>query len=191
MNFEIQNLQQVVPVESDFWIRAFEFGARELEIECFAFKIVCAFIPLLTPKMQPFTIGSTKICEDGVLIAVSSAVKASPFSFSLGREDASGGGQMVHTFFHELTHAKQLLKRELIVKRRTRMWMGRKWDNKRDYSFAPWEVEAEQKSEQLYQGFLRREVKRAMKEAAANGYAVANKLHRVFPPEAVFQVTSE
>ena len=188
MNFEIQNLQQEVPVEHDFWTRAFEFGAQKLEIECFAFKIVCAFVsPLDTPKMRPFTIGATKIYKDAVLIWVA-ARPVSPFSFSLGREDASGEGQMVHTFFHELTHAKQLLKRELIVKPRSRIWQGEKWDNKH-YSFAPWEVEAEQKSEELYQGFLRWEVMRAMREEA-NGYAVASKLHLVFPPEAVFRVTS-
>ena len=89
--------------------------------------------------------GGTKLYDDGLVIVL------------FGPKPP---GQMIKTFFHEMTHVKQHLVGELIDKPRHRMWKGEKWDNKL-YSDAPWEVEARTFSDVAYYKFLRCEVNRS------------------------------
>jgi hypothetical protein len=130
MNFEIVNGQEQFPIDEAFWKRAFNHGARELEIGHFHASVICCFVvPKAERKIkftQVFNAGSTGSFEWGACFYVTSP----------GIE----AGQMVRTFFHETTHVKQYLMRELINKPRSKytIWKGEKWDRK-EYAFAPWE----------------------------------------------------
>src|SRR5438874_1629019 len=79
---------------------------------------------------------------------------------------------------------------DLINKPRSTIWKGEKWSNRREYSFAPWEIEANERADQLYEGFLRREVIQAMGENA-NAYTTAHALRFAFPLDDVFRHTQE
>jgi hypothetical protein len=100
-------------------------------------------------------------------------------------------GRMVMAFFHEMTHVKQLLMRELIVKPRHQVWKGEKWD-RREYSFAPWEEEARAFADKAYNNFLRREVTCLMADGTVHAYDPAiTKLLAMFPVDDVYRITQE
>jgi hypothetical protein len=185
MIFKLVNKQSDVPVDESFWGRAFNYAARELEIEHFAAGVGCIFIPFARTKTQPADVGGTYSCEYGAVFYVKAQQgdKRMAVLRTFGEPYASDG-RMVRTFFHEMAHVKQLLQMELVTKPRSRIWKGQKW-NKKEYSFAPWEVEAEEWEEKLYRSFLRREVKRQMQHPDANAYTVASALGYVFPQDDV------
>jgi len=175
------NKHTVVPIDKVFWERAFNYAARELEIEHHRANVDCFFIPLDFERMvkfKHFSLGATGLTERGAMFYVVAGAQLAP------------AGQIVKTFFHELTHVKQLLMGELIEKRRMFVWKGEKW-NKREYAFAPWEQEANAFSDRSYDRFLRREVRRLMEEENKHAYDVRAALHGVFPDDDVFRLTQE
>jgi hypothetical protein len=129
-------------------------------------------------RFKHFSFGAAGLTERGAMFYVVAGAHLAP------------AGQMVKTFFHELTHVKQLLMGELIEKRRIVVWRGEKWD-KREYAFAPWEVEANRFSDKSYDRFLRREVTRIMADENVHAYNVHAALHGVFPDDDVFRLTQE
>lgn len=97
---------------------------------------------------------------------------------------------LLETFYHELTHAKQLLTGELVVRPRSRVWKGQRWGTK-EYSFAPWEEEARREATRLREGFKRTEVIQQMRQPDANGYVVAHSLKLLLPVDEVFAITQQ
>ena len=187
LTLKIANEQQGIAIDEPIWQRAFAYAARELEIEGFATEVWCAFIRFGVPKIQPIAVGSTGQFKDGrYFFCVMAVEKDIRVPRGLPREGDLG--EMIKTFFHELVHVKQCLKSELVVKSRYNLWKGQKW-GKREYSFAPWEQEAVEGENRLYQGFLKYEVKRRMREPGANAYTVAEEL-LIFPKDDIFQVTA-
>jgi hypothetical protein len=182
MNFTIHNKQTTVPIDTTFWNRAFTYAARELQIEHHHATVVCFFIPLPMErkvKFKYFTLGATGLTDVGVMFYVVTAA------------NLMSEGRMVKTFFHEMTHVKQLLMGELINTPRSIVWKGEKWD-KREYAFAPWEMEADTFSERSYERFLRREVTRRMQDESVTAYhASVLDLRFVFPQDDVFRLTQE
>lgn len=182
MKFTIHiNKHTVISIDEVFWKRAFNYAARQLNIEHHHATVDCFFIPIDFEKMvkfKYFSLGATSLTEQGAVFYV---VTAAHLALT---------GQMVKTFFHELTHVKQLLMGELVAKRKARsiVWKGEKWD-KREYAFAPWEAEANTFSDKSYDRFLRREVTRIMADENAHAYDVHAALRGVFPQDDVFQVT--
>jgi hypothetical protein len=181
MKFKIQNMQEAVPIDEVFWNRAFNYASRELQIEHHCARVDCYFIPLdleRKVKFKHFNLGATEVTEHGAMFYVVTAKSLT-------------NGSMVKTFFHEMTHVKQLLMRELIQKTRHRVWKGEKWD-RREYAFAPWEMEANTFSDNAYETFLRREVTRVMAKESVHAYhPYITKLRSMFPEEEVFRLTQE
>ena len=103
MQFKIFNQQTGIPIDEPFWLRAFEYGARELGIEHFACGVGCIFVPLtVKTKIRPVNIGYADLATNGAIIWV----KVPP-SLWLKRKTTAGGGIVLPR--HELTHAKQYL----------------------------------------------------------------------------------
>jgi hypothetical protein len=186
MKFEVHNKQETVSIDDAFWNRAFTFASRELQIEHHHAMVACVFIPLdleRTVKFKAFSLGATGLSEDGAWFYVVAAKSLTD-------------GRMVKTFFHELTHVKQLLMGQLINKHRHIVWKEEgkkeeKWD-KREYSFAPWETEANAFSDKAYEAFLRREVTRAMADKNVHAYHPAIlQLQCMFVQDDVFRLTQE
>jgi len=185
-------VKNIVPTneQTAVWDRAFQHAARELQIQHHHAKVDCFLIPRPVErkvKFKHFTFGKTSLVGNkkgqitGVMFYV--VAQAAPF--------------MIKTFFHETTHVKQLLMEELTMNRRNILWKpygskepAEKWD-KREYSFAPWEEQANAFSEKAYTAFLRREVTRQMKDESVHAYHVAAALRFIFPQEDVFRVTQE
>jgi hypothetical protein len=173
MKFTIHNRQKAVSIDDDFWKRAFNYAANELQIGCLHAEVHCVFIEMDMERKTRFKkgtaiLGATNVIEGGAMLYVVASDQMDPkvqyIRRGLGLHDRlKSSGQMVTTFFHEMTHVKQLLVEELIVKPRCVMWKGEKWD-KREYSFAPWEVEAQTFSDKAYDKFLQREVNRVMQD---------------------------
>jgi hypothetical protein len=191
--FDIINDQSNIPIDREMWNRAFRYGARELGIENFAAGVTCVFTPFVPPKMQPVSVGRTVKCSDGAIFAV--MTPPSPMTPFLGlplplKQDFYKEWHLVETFFHELTHVRQLLTGDLVVKPRSRKWKGQKWGTK-VYSFAPWEEEANSMATRLRDGFKKAEVIAAMARPGANAYVVAQALNLVFPSDEVFEITSQ
>lgn len=184
MTFRVCNKQTLVPIDEAFWDRAFNYASRELQIDCHHAEVVCLFIPLVLErkiKFKHFSLGATGLTETGAMFYVVTAA---------ANLDVPAG-YMVKTFFHEMTHVKQMLMGDLIEKARTFVWKGEKW-NKREYAFAPWEIEANTFSERLYERFLRREVTRRMQDENVNAYHTSIlELRSLFAEEDVFRLTRE
>jgi hypothetical protein len=182
MKFTIHNKQTTVLIDTTFWNRAFTYAAKELQIEHHHAQVDCFFIPLPMErkvKFKYFTLGATGLTDVGVMFYVVTAA------------NLVSEGRMVKTFFHEMTHVKQFIMGELINKPRSFVWKGEKWD-KREYAFAPWEMEADTFSERSYERFLRREVTRRMQDESVNAYHVSVlDLRFVFPQDDVFRLTQE
>jgi hypothetical protein len=182
MKFTICNKQNAVTIDEAFWKRAFNYAATELQIEHLFANVGCFFIPMDFERKVKFkggfSFGSTGLWNDGVAFYVVTSMPLTP----------SDNGRMVKTFFHEMTHVKQLLISELIQKPRHRIWKGEKWDNG-EYSFAPWEVEARAFSDKSYDKFLHREVSRVMQDENVHAYHPSvQQLWLVFPQDEVFRV---
>jgi hypothetical protein len=181
MKFIIHDEQSAIDVDESFWNRAFNYASRELQIEYHCAEIDCFFIPLnmeRAVKFKAFTLGSTGLTDLGAM-------------FYVVTEDFLTDGSMVKTFFHEMTHVRQLLMRDLIPKSRSIVWKGEKWD-KREYAFAPWEKEANTFSAKSYDTFLRREVTRLMQDENIHAYHPSVRaLRRMFPQDDVFRLTQE
>jgi hypothetical protein len=193
LTLKIANNQQDIPIDEPIWQRAFAYAARELEIEGFATEVWCVFIRFDVPKIQPIAVGYTDQTEDGryffCVRAVGKDAALDALGVQFGCPRQGDLGQMIKTFFHELVHVKQLLKGELVIRSRYTLWKDQKW-RKREYSFAPWEQQAAEGENRLYQGFLKYEVKKRMREPGANAYTVAEEL-RIFPKDDIFRVTAE
>jgi hypothetical protein len=186
MKFTICNKQNAVSIDEDFWKRAFNYAARELQIEHHRAEVGCLFIPMYLERKVKFeggfSLGAAGLLNDGAMFYVIS-------STGLASTGLASTGQMLKTFFHEMTHVKQLLMRELIQKPRHLVWKGEKW-NKREYAFAPWEEEANAFSDKSYPKFLRREVNRLMQDESVHAYHPAVKqLCLMFPQDEVFHLT--
>jgi hypothetical protein len=195
MKFTIGNKQTTVSIDEDFWKRAFNFAARELQIEHHCAEVDCLFIPMEAERKIKFTgamsLGATGLAKDGAWFYV----VATPGANFLERTFISGNprnySQMVKTFFHEMTHVKQLLMGELILKPRCWMWKGEKWD-RREYSFAPWEVEAQTFADKAYAKFQQGEVSRVMRDDDVHAYHPSvMQLCHMFPKEEVLCLTQE
>jgi hypothetical protein len=176
------------------WNRAFRYGARELRIENFAANVACVFAPLIPPTMLPVSVGRTVKYADGAIFAVVTpprlTVAATAFMGTSPDEDFYSQWNLIETFYHELTHVRQFLTGDLVTTKRSRKWKGQKWDMK-EYSFAPWEEEANSMATRLRDGFKRAEVLAAMTRPGANAYVVAQALNLVFSPDEVFEITSQ
>jgi len=180
MKFTIYNEQTVVAIDEEIWNRAFNYAVKELQVEYHRAAVTCFFIPFRDRmiKVKPFTSGGTVLTEQGALFYI---VAAKTFT----------DGRMVKTFFHEMAHVRQLLMGDLIQKPRHTRWKGEKWD-KKEYSFAPWEKEAEAFSVKAYDRFLRLEVTTLMADESVHAYHPSmSKLYRIFPQDDVFGVTQE
>ena len=183
MKFTVYNEQQEVPIAETLWRRAFHYAAGELQIEHHHAHVACFFLPAAAERKMKFkhafTAGASGLAKDGAVF------------FVIASKDLEGG-RMIKTFFHELTHVKQLLMSELIAKRTARSieWKGEKWD-KQEYAFAPWEIEANAWSAKFYESFLRQEVSRIMKDANNHAYHVRSALRLVFPDDDLFRLTQE
>lgn len=175
MKFTIYNKQNVVFIDEEFWKRAFNYAARELQIEYHHAEIDCYF--------GPVAMGINKKFKGVFKLGFVVEYQKGPVIFLVAIPDLMKTGQMVKTFFHEMTYTKQYLNEELIDKPRHRVWKGEKWPNK-EYSDAPWEVEANACSDKFYAKFLAQEVTRAMRKDA-NAYQSVMRLHSVFPAEEV------
>jgi hypothetical protein len=180
MNFKVFNNQKLVPISEAFWTSAFDYASRELQIEHHRADVVCAFIPTdleRKVKFKHFALGATDLHQGGAWFYICTGAPVE--------------GYMVKTFFHEMTHVKQLLMGELIVKPRSYVWKTEKWD-KREYSFSPWEIEANEFSKKSYKCFLRREVTRRMQDKNVSAYHPSiRELRSVFAQEDVFRLTRE
>jgi hypothetical protein len=181
--FTIHTKQNAVSVDADFWKRAFNYAARELHIEHLRAEVACLFIPMdLERKIKfkgGFSLGAAGLLTDGAMFYVVSST------------ELSSTGRMLKTFFHELTHVKQLLMLELILKPRHLEWKGEKWD-KREYAFAPWEVEANTFADKACAEFMKREVNRVMKDESVRAYHPSViALYRMFPQEEVLRLTQD
>ena len=141
-------------IDHEFWTRAFHYGAREFGFDHFHSMVTCMFTPYIKSKIEPQTLGWTDYSDGEVIISI--AMTAQP----------------VKTFFHELTHAKQFLNRELVTTQRSTKWKGKRW-GRQQYSFAPWEEEANAAEKRLYDGFKQSEVMRQMRRPGANAYTIA------------------
>jgi hypothetical protein len=151
MKFTIHNKQKAASIDESFWKRAFNYAATELQIEHLCAEVHCFFIEMKTEREVKFkgglSLGATGLVEGGAWFYVVSTpgMECPHFpdrDLAIRASSSSNRSQMVKTFFHEMTHVKQLLIGELILKPRYWRWKGEKWD-RREYSFAPWEVEAQ------------------------------------------------
>jgi hypothetical protein len=180
MTFTVCNKQTLVPIDKAFWTRAFNYASRELQVEHHRAAVVCFFIPMNLErevKFKNFALGATDLHQGGAWFYVCTGAPVE--------------GYMVKTFFHEMTHVKQLLMGELVVKPRGYVWKKEKWD-KREYAFAPWEIEANAFSTKAYECFLRREATSRMQDKNVNAYHPSiRELHSVFAKEDVFHLTQE
>jgi hypothetical protein len=111
---------------------------------------------------------------------------------ALFKTEDSNNGRIIKTFFHELTHVKQLLMGDLVIKPRHILWQKKeKWD-KREYSYTPWEGDARTFSDESYETFLRHEVTRLMADESIHAYHPSmRKLSRIFVPDDVLRVAQE
>jgi hypothetical protein len=193
MKFTICNKQNAVSIDEDFWKRAFNYAATELGIEHHRAEVACFFIPMEAErgiKFKMFSLGATGLTYEGAMFYVVSTTPPTAADFLFEHQE-SNNGRMVKTFFHEMTHVKQLLMGELIPKQRRRylIWKGEKWDN-REYSYAPWEVEAAAFSEKAYQQFMQREVNRVMQDENVHAYHPSvRQLCLMFSEDEVFHLT--
>jgi hypothetical protein len=182
VNFAIhRNKNVVVYIDPQLWESAFNYAMKNLQIEYLHARIDCLFIPMNMErgvKFKYFSAGATGTTDKGAM-------------FYVIAEKFLTDGSMVRTFFHEMTHVKQLLMRELIVKPRHQVWKGEKW-HRREYSFAPWEVEARAFADKAYDGFIKQEVTKRMANDNVHAYHPAIiSLHEMFPPDDVFRITQE
>jgi hypothetical protein len=195
MQFIVSNRQTCISIDDDFWKRAFTFAAKELQIEYHCANVICAFIEMNMERnvINPgvMTLGATIPCDDGIFFyVVATEAHPAPQFAGIGMPDRNQG-QMVRTFFHEMTHVKQFLTGELIQKARHRKWKGEKWDN-REYSFAPWEVEARAFADKAYDKFQVREVNRVMQDDSVHAYHPSIvQLCFMFPKDEVFHLTQK
>jgi hypothetical protein len=153
-----------------------------VHIEYHQAEVDCVFHPMeaaINKKFKGvFTLGYAEEYAEGPrvnLVAISDLMKT---------------GQLVKTFFHEMTHVKQYLYGELEQKRSHRVWKGTKWPNK-EYSYAPWEMEARAFSDKFYEQFLQREVNRVMQNGVNAYHPSVARLRAVFPTEEVFRLTQK
>jgi hypothetical protein len=129
-------------------------------------------------KFRYFSLGATGLTDLGAM-------------FYVVTEDFQTDGSMVKTFFHEMTHVRQLLMGDLKHKRRNIVWKGENWD-KREYAFAPWEKEANAFSDKSYVAFLRREVTRLMRDENVHAYHPSvQRLRHMFPQGDLYRLTQE
>ncbi len=198
MKFTIYNKQNAVSIDEDFWKRAFNYAARELQIEHHHAMVECVFIPVNFERMvkfKTFSLGATDLTEQGAWFYVVTDV---PISANVRAVQAivadhqrSNEGRMVKTFFHEMAHVKQLLMRELINKPRSIVWKNEKW-GRREYAFAPWEQEANTFADRSYDKFLRLEVNRVMQDENVHAYHPAvRQLCVMFSQDEVFRLIQE
>jgi hypothetical protein len=196
MQFTIHNKQNTASIDEEFWKRAFAYAAKELQIEYHSAEVHCLFIEMemeRTVKLNggAMILGATALLPVGAgFYVVATSGHSFPQFAGIGVDDHNQG-QMIKTFFHEMTHVKQLLVGELIVRPRHRKWKGEKWDN-REYSFAPWEVEANAFSDKAYAKFQEREINRVMQDATVHAYHPAvMQLCAMFPKDEVFGLTQK
>jgi hypothetical protein len=179
MKFSIRNHQEAVSINETFWNGAFTYASKELNIEHHHAEVVCFFFPMSTErkvKFKLFSLGATGLTDLGAMFYVLSGGPA---------------GRMIKTFFHEMTHVKQLLMGELVEKPRHRLWKGGQFD-KKEYADAPWEKEANAFSDKAYEQFLRREVTRVMADESVHAYHPAIlQLRCMFVQDDVFRLTQE
>ncbi len=195
MKFTVHNKQTTVSIDESFWKRAFNYAARELQIDYHCAEVACFFIEMDMERAVKFkvaSLGATGVLKGGAWFYVVSTPEMKSPHF-LERAFPPGCprncSQMVKTFFHEMTHVKQLLMKELIPTQRYWRWKGEKWD-RREYSFAPWEVEAQTFSAEAYVKFQQCEVNRAMREEGVHAYHPSvRQLCLIFPQDEVLRLT--
>src|SRR6516162_2285093 len=139
IRFFIHNKQDAVAIDEPLWTRASDYAAKELRIEYHRARVDCLFIPKEVErkvKFKHFSAGASGITPVGAF-------------FYVVAERSLPKGSMIRTFFHEMTHIKQLLMRELKVTPRRYIWKREIWD-RREYSCAPWEEEARAFADKAY-----------------------------------------
>jgi hypothetical protein len=176
-----RNKKVAVYFDEQLWAGALDYALKDLQIEYLRARIDCLFIPVSMErkvKFKYFSAGASGVTPVGAM-------------FYVVAERFLTNGSMVRTFFHEMTHVKQVLMRELIVKPRHFVWKKEKWD-RREYSFAPWEEEARAFADKPYLAFLRQQVTRLMADESVHAYHPALlRLKAMYPEDEVYQVTRE
>ena len=201
MKFVTHDEQKTVTINEAFWQRAFNYAVKELQVEYHHAEVDCFFIPHDVERHVKFKgnfqSGATGLSDRGAWFYIATipvftktdvATMSPEKKLVVGTLLEEEKQRMVTTFFHEMTHVKQLLVGELISKPRGNVWKGEKY-HKREYSFSPWEKEAEAFEKKAYDCFLKKEVAQIMATENANAYT--EMLKGVFPDDDVFRVTQE
>ena len=84
-------------------------------------------------------------------------------NFDITIEESLSVNKLIKTICHEMVHVKQGVKNELVeayVGKCMRLWKGIDCDEFKDTDISPWEIEAYQLEEELYNSFMEQNEKK-------------------------------